>query len=293
MRHTHEPSVYHDTFAAHPPVGRIAPGDTVVTRCLDADGCDHEGRRLTDAENPLTGPFHVAGAEPGDVLSVHFDRITPSRRRAWSTSRIAPGLVDSPDVADGRAAWDVDAGTATLVGSPLTLPLAPMLGSFGVAPADGSSSSATAGRHGGNMDYRGFRAGVTVELPVFVAGALLFLGDGHALQGEGEIAGSGVEVSMEVEFTVGVRKGGAIGWPRGVTSEHLFAVGNARPLELALGYATSEMLAWLTGEHRLAPRTAHLLLAHGAEYDVGNVFDPAFTMACKVRREVLEQVSGR
>lgn len=121
----------------------------------------------------------------------------------------------------------------------LRLPLDPMLGCIGVVPADGKAISATSpAAHGGNMDYRGFRAGVTVYLPVFAPGALFYVGDGHAIQGHGEM-------SLDVELTVDLRKGEAIDWPRGENEASIFTVGNARPLDRALQHATTEMLRWL------------------------------------------------
>ena len=127
-----------------------------------------------------------------------------------------------------------------------TVPLDPMIGCFGVAPALGQAwSTATSGPYGGNMDYRGFRSGVEVMFPVFAPGALFFLGDVHAAQGDGEIVGTGIETSAEVEFTVAVIKKKQIGWPRGETPDEIFAIGNARPLDQALQHATTEMLDWL------------------------------------------------
>src|SRR4029079_14721629 len=139
-------------------------------------------------------------------------------------------------------------GTATLV-SPatrlgeLTLPLAPMLGCFGVAPPRGQAiSTATSAEHGGNMDYRGFCAGVTVYFPVFVPGALLHVGDGHAVQGDGEVCGTRIEISFDVRFTVRVLKNRPAAWPRGENEEFLFTIGNARPLDQAVQHATTELL---------------------------------------------------
>jgi acetamidase/formamidase len=299
MRHVHEPSRYHGTLGPHPAALRITPGDTVVTACLDADGRDRDGHQVVELDNPMTGPFHVEGAEPGDALQVRFERISPIRAVARSATAIAATALDPADrqsqPVGGTAEWDLDvaAGTATLRAptmrlAGLTLPLAPMLGCFGVAPPGGQAiSTATAGPHGGNMDYRAFAAGVTAELPVFVAGAFFFLGDGHALQGDGEIAGSGLEVPVEVEFSVTLRKDAAIRWPRGETRDHVFTVGCARPLDQALQHATSEMLRLLTAEHDLDARDAQLLLGQAAMYDVANVFNPAFSVACKLAKRLL------
>ena len=135
------------------------------------------------------------------------------------------------------------------------------------------------------MDYKGFVAGVTVYFPVFVPGALLFLGDGHAVQGDGEIVGTGIEVSFDVQFTVQLLKGKQIHWPRAENEEYLFTAGNARPLDQAMQHATTEMVRWLQEDYGLSARGTHLLLGQCAEYDVGNVFDPAYTMVCKIKKE--------
>jgi acetamidase/formamidase len=200
-----------------------------------------------------------------------------------------------------RAEWALDtaAWTATLT-TPrtrlikLSLPLEPMLGCFGVAPAGGQAiSTATAGPHGGNMDYRGFVAGTTVYFPVSVPGALLFVGDGHAVQGDGEICGTGIETSFDVRITVRVRKGGNLAWPRGENAQHIFTVGNARPLDQAVQHATTEMLHWLETDWGLDALEANLILGQCVRYDLGNMFDPAYTMACRLPKAVLPpRVSG-
>ena len=168
------------------------------------------------------------------------------------------------------------------------LPLDPMLGCFGVAPARGQAiSCATSGEHGGNMDYRGFREGVTVDLPVFVDGGLFHLGDGHALQGDGEIVGTGIEVSMDVELSVEVLKGKTIRWPRAEDETFVMAVGNARPLDQAVQHATTELLKLLRDDYGLDYRAGSALLGQCIRYDVGNVYDPAYTMVAKVEKALL------
>jgi acetamidase/formamidase len=168
------------------------------------------------------------------------------------------------------------------------LPLDPMLGCFGVAPPRGQAiSTATSGEHGGNMDYRCFREGVKAFFPVFVDGALFHLGDGHALQGDGEVVGTGIEVSMDVEFTVEVRKGKTITWPRAEDADFLMAVGNARPLDQALQHATSELVRMLAEDHDLDHRASSALLGQCIRYDIGNVFDPAYTVVAKIAKLLL------
>ncbi|MCL5997019.1 MAG: acetamidase/formamidase family protein, partial [Chloroflexi bacterium] len=137
------------------------------------------------------------------------------------------------------------------------------------------------------MDYRGFVAGVTVYLPVFVPGALFFVGDGHAVQGDGEISGTGIEVSFDVQFTVHLLKQKPVQWPRGENDSHIFTTGNARPLDQAVQTATTEMLRWLRQDYGLDHVAASILLGQCVEYDVGNIYDPAYTMVCKLPKRLL------
>ena len=123
--------------------------------------------------------------------------------------------------------------------------------------------------------------------PVAEHGGLIFLGDGHAVQGDGEIVGTGIETSFDVQFTVRVLKGEQINWPRAESDTHLMTFGNARPLDQAVQHATTEMLRWLQDDFGLDPVGAHTLLGQTVEYDLGNMFDPAYTMVCKVARAVL------
>jgi amidase len=294
--HHFQPSHYHTTIGPHEPVLRVADGDTVITSTVDAMGKDASDKPVTPQGNPQTGPFYIEGAEPGDTLVVGLDRIFPNRPIGYTASIVAANVVD-PAYARKLPErelfeWRIDnqSGTATLLKPEtklgrLTIPLAPMLGCFGVAPSNGQAiSTATSAEHGGNMDYRGLVAGVTVYFPVFVPGALLHVGDGHAAQGDGEIVGTGIEISMEVEFTVRVIKGKRIFWPRGENAEYIFTVGNARPLDQAVQHATTEMLRWLDEDYGLDLIDASLLLGQCIEYDLGNVFDPAYTMICKLRK---------
>src|SRR5262249_54470528 len=157
----------------------------------------------------------------------------------------------------------------------LTLPLAPMVGCFGVAPERGQAiSTATSAEHGGNMDYRGFVEGVDVHFSVFLPGALFFFGDGHAIQGDGEIVGTGIEISFDVQFTVHVLKNRLIRWPHGENADYIFTVGNARPLDQAVQHATTEMLRLLQEDYGLDKVSANLLMAQCVRYDLGNMFDP-------------------
>jgi len=297
--HHFQPTQYHIALGSHEPVLEISHGDSVITSTVDAFGKGADDIQVTQAGNPQTGPFYVRDAAPGDTLTVRLDRISPNRTIGYTGSVVAPNVVDpsyvrelpEPEMAEWRV--DNERHTATLIKSEtklgsLTIPLAPMLGCFGVAPPGGQAiSTATSAEHGGNMDYPGFVSGVTVYFPVFVPGALFHLGDGHATQGDGEIVGTGIEISMEVQFTVWVIKGQRIRWPRGENAEFIFTVGNARPLDQAVQHATTEMLRWLKDGYGLDARSASLLLGQCVQYDLGNVFDPAYTMVCKLPKKML------
>jgi acetamidase/formamidase len=299
--HDFEPTVFHVSLGWHDPVLRIASGDTVRTWCVDSGGSDRSGERITPGGNPQTGPFFVEGAEPGDTLAVRLARIEPNRAIALTGQVVAANVVDPWFVGelpagDGVDWWtiDLERRTARLQDPPPgleslgELPLDPMLGCFGVAPPGGQAiSTATSGEHGGNMDYRGFRAGVTVFFPVFVEGALFHLGDAHALQGDGEIVGTGIEVSADVEFSVELLKGKRSSWPRAEDDEFVMAVGNARPLDQALQHATTELMRMLAEDRRLSFRASSALLGQCIRYDIGNVFDPAYTVVAKVSKRLL------
>ncbi|MCA1667205.1 MAG: acetamidase/formamidase family protein [Thermomicrobia bacterium] len=311
--HRFQPTTYYNTIGSHEPALRVADGDTVITATADAGGRDERGERVAHGGNPQSGPFFVEGAEPGDTLVVEIVRLSPNRDWGYTATVIAENVLDPSDVRtlppQQSAHWRIDRANRTVALSDpaarwhgdrgimppealrdLVLPLVPMVGCFGVAPAGGEAiSTATSARHGGNMDYRGFTEGVTVYLPVAVPGALFHIGDGHALQGDGEIVGTGIETSFEMEFTLRVRKGKTIGWPRGENADDIFTVGNARPLDQAVQHATSEMLRWLGEEYGLDATAASLLMGQTVRYDLGNIFDPAYTMVCKMPKRWLSK----
>lgn len=296
--HRHRPSRYYNAIGTAEPCLRIADGDTVITDTLDASGLDAQDVAVGHRPNPMTGPFFIEGAEPGDTLAVHIDRLTPTRATGWTYSPLAFTVLDPAAIPDRpenqRSVWniDVDAGTVRLMepaeGLETFSPsLQPMIGCFGVAPALGQSfSTATSAQNGGNMDYRLFAPGTTAWFPVSVPGALFYLGDGHACQGDGEIVGTGIETSFEMQVTFHVLKR-TITWPRGKTAEDIFTIGNARPLDQALQHATTEMLHWLREDYGLQPRAASHLMGQVVRYDIGNVFNPAFTVACRVAKHWL------
>lgn len=288
---------YYNTFHhRHAVLARIAPGDVVSTRTIDASGRDHQGEVRGERPNPLTGPFFIEGAEPGDAIAVTFRRIRMNRNWGWTNYRLglfslAPASIESlyknefkPDsVIPGRAntvRWDIDLAKNTVrlaeprsAVHPMEFPARPMLGCVGVAAeSDFGPPSSISGPYGGNMDYNETVEGATVILPVFHAGALLYLGDGHALQGDGEPTGTGIETSMDVEFTVALRKRASLANPRLENADSIISIGSQpefqSPLDRALQLATSDMVNWLVKDFRLEPWAAHLLVGYQGKYDV-------------------------
>src|SRR5258708_28139654 len=300
--HTFIPTVYYNTYSfAHPPALRIKPGDRVVTKTIDAGGVDWNGKSVASGGNPETGPFYIEGAEPGDMIVVTIEKLETNRASAYASSLLAPYTVTPQAIASRvdreakRTTWTIDKarGVARLdqvdvQPGGIELPLRPMLGCVGVAPARKEAiSTAAPGAFGGNMDYAFMGAGVKLMLPVNEPGALLFIGDGHAREGEGEVAGTGLETSLDVEFTVDLIKKKAIGWPRLENDTHLMVLGSARPLLEAFQHATSELQRWLMADYGFTERGAQTFMGQAAEYEIANVVDPNFTVVAKIRKSTL------
>lgn len=297
--HRFTPATLHNTLGSHAPALTIASGDTVIAGTADAHGVDWRGETIGERPNPMTGPFFIEGAEQGDALLISIRDIRMTRPTGWTFDVLSPNVVDPGAVRRfperRKVEWLIDAaaGRARLAAPPPSLAgwsvaVEPMIGCFGVAPDLGQAiSTATSGRHGGNMDYRGFGAGVEVMFPVAVPGALFFLGDVHAQQCDGEIVGTGIETAAEVAFTARVLKGQRIGWPRGMNETEIFTIGNARPLDQALQHATTEMLDWLMADYGLDEVAASHVMGQCVRYDVANVFNPAYSVVCRVARAAL------
>ena len=168
------------------------------------------------------------------------------------------------------------------------MPLAPMLGCVGVAPGIGNQyRSGSLGFYGGNMDYNQLREGVTVYLPVNVPGALLFVGDGHARQGAGELTGDALETSMEIEFTVDVLPGVGLPGPRFENADYLMASGIAGSLDDAFRGATTNLVRWLEQKYGLNAAEVSSVLGTAMVYDVAEVVDPSIHVVAKIPKSVL------
>jgi amidase len=300
--HTFEPTQFYHYFSgAIEPALHVSPGDTVKTWSVDAGGTDPKGVRRTSGGNPLTGPFYIDGALPGDTLIVHFNRLHLNRDTAISSPLIVngalnPGYVEQRKRVEGYDSdWklDRDAGFASLQKPTAKLkdyrvPLAPMIGCIGVAPPGGMQyRSGFLGSYGGNMDYNQVREGITVYLPVYVPGALLFVGDGHALQGAGELTGNALETSMDIELTVNLERGAAPPAPRMENADYLMASGIAGSLDEALRGATTSLVRWLEKKYGLNAAEVSSVLGTSMVYDVAEVVDPAVHVVAKVPKSVL------
>jgi amidase len=304
--HDFEPTEFHLYFSSTvPPALHIHPGDTVRTWSVDAGGRDQQGNRRSAGGNPQTGPFYVEGAMPNDTLVVRLTRVRTNRDWAQSGNTIMrnalePGTLGSLKWTDGFASrWRLDASAdIAVLEKPtdalknLAVPLQPMLGCVAVAPAGTSSVRTTdSGRFGGNMDYNQIREGTTIYLPVSHPGALLFLGDGHAAQGDGELTGDALETSMDFEFTVDLIRDRNFGHPLAENAEFLISIGIGGALDQALQQATSGMVRWLERDYKLTPNEAAMLLGFGVKYDVVDLVGTQVSIAAKLPKSLLGKLT--
>lgn len=304
--HDFEPSQFHLYFSAKvAPVLRIHPGDTVRTWSVDAGGRDKQGNRRSAGGNPQTGPFYVEGAMPNDTLVVRLNRVRTNRDWAQSGSTIMrnalePGTLGNLKWDEGfNSRWKLDAAAGVAVlekpTDPLKnfqVPLQPMLGCVAVAPAGESSVRTTdSGRFGGNMDYNQIREGITIYLPVYHPGALLFLGDGHAAQGDGELTGDALETSMDFEFTVDLIRDRNFGHPLAENAEFLISIGIGGSLDQALQQATSGLVRWLERDFKVTPSEAAILLGFALKYDVVDLVGTQVSIAAKLPKAALARLT--
>ncbi|MGC1195158.1 MAG: acetamidase/formamidase family protein, partial [Candidatus Dormiibacterota bacterium] len=264
---TPEPGQYAWTFGGAPPLARIKPGCILQLFTEDCFGGRVTSERDLVSEvcefpflNPQTGPFYIEGSEVGDTVAVHFVSIDPARD--WAASTTVPlfgaltathltALLNEP-LPELVWIWQLDRDRrlcrfeARSGRFQVDLPMDPMHGTVGVAPANLEVRSALVpDAFGGNMDTPEMRQGVTCYLGVNVDGALLSLGDGHARQGEGETCGVAVECAMNTVVAVELIKGRRCPWPRIETDDHLISTGSVRPLEDAFRIAQSDLIHWL------------------------------------------------
>jgi acetamidase/formamidase len=307
VRYEVKPGELKFTFAAsYPPVARLKSGDILETNTVDCFGnaVKKPGDKLSMApgDNPLTGPFYIEGAEPGDTLAVKILDLKVDSNQG--VGALAPGFgalnpTNYTPMLNGGVPekiwfYPIDHATNTATFQALDskysvkIPLHPFFGCIGVAPTGGEArSSVVPEAFGGNMDSPEASAGNTVYFPVNVSGAMLFLGDGHAAMGDGEIAGTAIEVPLRSRVQVRVIKGQKINWPRFENDDSIMAVGAYRPLDDALRIAFTELVAWIHKDYGLSELDAYELLSEVGEIHLNEMVDPNYVVVAKVKKKYL------
>ena len=296
------------TFGGAAPTHHIKPGTRIVSWSEDCyDGAvtrpDQLPTRVVPAghDNPQTGPFYIDGAEPGDTVVVHINKLEPARDHGISSFFPGFGALNGTDrtaVLGGdlpEKVWfyEVDrtrgvARTHSLDGKlSWEVPLAPFLGCLGVSPAGEVRSTVVPDSFGGNMDCPEVRAGNRVYLGVRVPGALLSFGDGHYAMGEGEIIGTAVEGAMNVDITVDLIKHRETAWPRIENADWMMTLGAARPLEDAARIAFREMVRWVQEVSGLSEMDAYEFVSQNARAPLIEMVDPEYTVLVKIEKKRL------
>jgi amidase len=293
------PKVQQPTFAVREPVLRIRSGTVLVSRT-------HFGPYYTEAGGAFpgeVGPIYIEGATTRDMLKVQIVKVRPNHGLAASQVYSDFGglatdervrLLNRP-IPARRYVWRLD--TTRMVGvtemprsrvKRMEIDLQPMLGRVAVAPRGQEAFAGLwPGDFGGNMDAQEVREGTTVYLPIFHDGAYFYFGDGHARQGHGEVAGTGLETSMDVVLRIDVVKGRTIDWPRLEDADHIMVVGSGRPLIDAFRLAHVELIEWMEQEYGFDRLDAYTLVGQVGESTVANIVDPAYSVVAKIRKRYL------
>ena len=292
------------------PIARVKTNERVTIHTNDAFESritkkeDLPSRALATAKflNPQTGPIYVEGAEPGDTLAVHIESIQPTRDFAVSvlipyfgglTSTTLTRTLQEP-LPERVWIWNLVDGGDKLVNEELDVELAwePFLGTLAVAPDLEAITALAPGPFGGNMDVPDVKPGNTVYLPVWNSGALVYTGDCHARQGQGELCGVALEITSKVTVVFEVIKDKTIEWPRIESDEAIMVVGSARPMEDAARIANTELVLWLEQEYGYDRWDAYQLLTQAGGLYVGNMVDTTYSLVASIDKKHLRR-SGR
>jgi amidase len=297
-----EPKAGVQTFAVREPVLRLQSGAVVESRTFSRPGDYYE--RTGGPWPGEVGPFYFEGATPNDTLAIRILKLRLNRDTAVSAlsptsiSAVAPDartrMLNDPLPAR-RFIWQLDrtrnVGILEIPNSAskrIEVPLRPMLGRLAVAPAGEEAwGGLWPGNFGGNMDSADAREGTTVHLPIFHDGAYFYFGDVHALQGDGEIIGSGLETTADVTFQFEVIKGRRIRWPRMEDENDIMVAGSARPLVDAFRIAQVELIEWLVDEYGFDKLDAYQIVSQTGHTRVANVVDPNYTVMAKFPKKLL------
>ena len=293
-------------YAVAQPVARLKSGDILETNTLDAFGnaLQKPGDTLSmvKGDNALTGPFYVEGAAPGDTLAIKILNIEVDGDQG--VGAIVPGFgalnqtsyTPMLNPALPERIWFYPINHATNMATfkahesdfSVQIPLHPFWGCIGVAPANGEArSSIVPAEFGGNMDAPEVSPGNTLYLPVNVQGALLYMGDGHAAMGDGEVAGTAIEVPLRGRVQVDVIKGQKIDWPRFENDQAIMAVGIYRPLDDALRIAFTELVGWIHHDYGLSEIDSYELLSKVAKIHLDEMVDPNYVIVASIEKKYL------
>lgn len=296
-----EPTFQNYYYAGNKPGIHIFPGDIVHTWAADSAGMDKNLKRVALGGNANIGPIYVEGALPGDTLVVHLLKIMPNRKTARQGSRIQQfGVTPAYNLAakydqrfNGEYQLDNATGIATLTEPTPALKnfkvqMKPMLGCISVAPQGFEAYTGPhLGPYGGNLDYNGTVAGTTMYFPVFHPGALFGFGDGHAAMADGEVTQTGLETSMDVDFSVEVIRGYQTPQVREEDSEYIISFGVAGSLQEALKVSTAQLATWIKHDYGLTDSEVALFLGTEMKYEVTELVDPEFNVVSKVPKSAL------
>jgi len=302
-----KPSELKYTFAgSYAPVARLRSGDILETNTVDCFGnaIKKPGDTLSMApgDNPLSGPFFIEGAEPGDTLAVKILDLQVDSEQGVGALAPGFGAINStgytpmlnPPIPEKIWFYPIDHRTNMATFKALDsnfsvkIPTHPFFGCIGVAPSGGEArSSVVPAEFGGNMDSPEASVGNTVYFPVNVTGAMLFVGDGHAAMGDGEVAGTAIEVPLRSRVQVQVIKGRKINWPRFENDNYIMTVGAYRPLDDALRIAFTELVGWIHSDYGLSEMDAYELLSEVAEIHLNEMVDPNYVVVAKINKKYL------
>jgi amidase len=293
-------------YANVPPVAHLHTGNILEANSLDCFGNaikkPGDTQALVKGDNPLTGPFYIDGAEPGDTLIVRILDLQVDSDQGLGA--FAPGFgalnetnytpMLHPPLPEKIWFYPIDhaGNTATFQALDsnykVKIPLHPFLGCIGVAPAGGEArSSVVPAEFGGNMDAPEASVGNTIYFPVNVSGALLYFGDGHAAMGDGEIAGTAIEVPMKTRLQVDIVKGKKTNWPRFENEQEIMAAGIYRPVDDALRIAFTELVAWIHVDYGLSELDAYELLSKVGKIHLTEMVDPNYVVVASVEKKYL------
>ena len=295
------------TFGPAEPIAHVKPGGILEANSLDCFGnaLQKPGDPFSNIkiDNPLTGPFFIDGAEPGDTLVIHVLDLEVDGKRGVGT--FGPGfgaansthytpMLEKEPLPERVWYYPIDAEKKLITFQALDsnfktqFPLKPFLGCIGVAPANGEArSSIVPAEFGGNMDAPEVSPGNTLYLPVNIRGALFYFGDGHAAMGDGEVAGSAVEVPMKARFEFELVKGRSTGWPRLENDHELMAAGIYRPVDDAVRIAVTELVHWIHRDYGLSDLDAYELFSKVGKLHLTEMVDPNYVVIASIDKKYL------